>query len=199
MASLAQKIGLNVADYSKWLSAVGPSQMPASANTPINDCAQFQIPNTVVAYWAGNVDGFGRWWVRWNSSVRYLERRGFNVAEYYHEPGDEWRLRDLLRSEADYGKLHGLYFWGHGDYPYPAQGLWSASGDLLVEFSTIDLKYKMGLGLVFSCDSNSGKTALSSGTTGKVWKGFTGTLVPWPWLLYHPRWYLPPGAQGTRK
>jgi hypothetical protein len=94
-------------------------------------------------------------------------------------------------------ELHGLYFWGHGTAPYPSGYLVSDSGDPLLQFSSVNLPYKMALGLVFACDSNSGESALMSGNQNQIWKGFTDTLVPWPFRAYHAKHYIHHGDQAT--
>lgn len=193
VSDLASLIGLNPAEYRNWLTPVSGTAMPTSANQGLTTCDTFEIPNTVVAYWAGDLGGVGRWWVRWNSSVRYLGRRGFNVDEHRHQAGNNMALQTLLVSKDAARELHGLYFWGHGN----TQFLASRRGDALVEYATLNIPYRMGLGLVFACDSNSGQSAFVSGTSGSIWRGFTGVLVPWPFRHYHPRHYIHPGQQET--
>jgi hypothetical protein len=82
-----------------------------------------------------------------------------------------------------------------GSAPYPATYLVSDSGDVVLQFSQPGLTYHMGLGLVFACDSNSGKSSLMS--ADGIWKGFTGTLVPWPFRAYHARDYIHHGDEAT--
>jgi RHS repeat-associated protein len=197
VAGLANLIGLNASEYQKWLTADPGTAMPTFANEILVGCGQFEIPNTVVAEWAGNLGGLGRWWVRWNSSVKYLGKLGFNVDNKHHSKGATEDLKALLQSTSNAKELHGLYFWGHGSAPYPSDGLYSDTGDLVLKFSSPGLNYHMALGLVFACDSNSGQTALMSGTSAQIWKGFTGTLVPWPFKAYHAKHYIRPGQQET--
>jgi hypothetical protein len=193
VADLASLIGLNPAEYRSWLTPASGTVIPSSANQRLSACDKFEIPNTVVAYWAGDLGGVGRWWVRWNSSVRYLGQRGFSVDEDRHQAGNNMALHTLLVSKDGAKELHGLYFWGHGN----TQFLASRGGDALIEYATLNLRYKMGLGLVFACDSNSGQGAFVSGTSGSIWRGFTGVLVPWPFRHYHPKHYIRPGQQET--
>ena len=197
IADLARAIGLNPADYRRWLTFGTGTSLPTSATQPLTGCDKFEIPNTVVAYWAGDLGWVGQWWVRWNSSIEYLEKRGFNVDDQRHQKGSTWALQTSLQSKAAGKELHGLYFWGHGSAPYPAQYLVSSDGDALLEFSSVNLSYKMALALVFACDSNAGQSALSSGTSGSIWKGFSGTLVPWPFRQYHAKHYIKPFDQET--
>lgn len=193
VAGLAGIIGLNALEYRNWLSLVGPTPMPAAVNQPITQCSEFRIPNTVVAYWAGNAGAIGRWWVSWNSSVGYLQDRGFNVVNFHHTRGDRYRLRDELLSRADAKALHGLYFWGHGN----TQVLASKHGDVLVDYARFSLSYKMALGLVFACDSNSGRSAFMSGNG--IWNGYTGILYPLPPWTFDADKYIHPGNQATKE
>lgn len=197
VADLANIIGLSAAEYQRWLTPGSGTAMPNSASQTLGGCEKFEIPNTVVSYWAGNLGWFGRAWVRWNSSVKYLRARGFNVDEQRHQRGNTWALQTIFISKSTAKELHGLYFWGHGSAPYPAQYLVSDSGDAVLAFSSPGLYYHMGLGLVFACDSNSGQSALMSGNGSQIWKGFSGTLVPWPFRAYHAKHYIHPGQQAT--
>jgi RHS repeat-associated protein len=202
VADLASMIGLNAPEYQRWLTADSGTAMPGSSGQAMGGCEHFEVPNTVVAYWAGNLGWFGRWYVRWNSSVKYLGSLGFKVENHHHQKGDTWGLTKMLIPTSVGKELHGAYFWGHGGHfgppgssPYPAEDLFSDSDDPVLAFSSPGLYYHMGLGLVFACDSNSGQSALMSGNG--IWKGFTGTLVPWPYPRYHAKHYIHHGDQAT--
>jgi hypothetical protein len=197
VADLAQIIGLSAADYRKWLSPVGPTHIPASATAPITDCSEFRVPNTVHAYWAGDMWGLGKWWVHWPDSTWYLRYIGFKVVETDKSADSKpLELQSLLTETASRKELHGLYFWGHGLYPYPSTGLAARNGPTLLRYAQIDLAYKMALGLVFACDSNSGKNALLSNTPGSIWHGYTGDLYPQFGFFWVIQW-IHEGDQGT--
>jgi hypothetical protein len=200
VADLANLIGLDAAEYERWLTASSGSPMPNSSSQAMTGCEKFEVPNTVVAYWGGAVGGVGRWYVRWNSSVKYLRERGFKVDERHHQKGDKMRLTKILALESIGKELHGLYFWGHGYAPYPSSGLLShGSWDPLLYYSSTGLYYHMALGLVFACDSNSGKTALMSTSGAAIWHGYTGTLNPFwpPFQPFHVNNFIEPGQQET--
>lgn len=36
-----------------------------------------------------------------------------------------------------------------------------------------------------------------SGNGSQIWKGFSGTLVPWPFRAYHAKHYIQPGQQAV--
>jgi RHS repeat-associated protein len=195
ITDLANLIGLDASEYEKWLTVPQGNTMPSSASQKMTGCEHFEVPNTVVAYWAGNLGWFGRWYVRWNSSVKYLGSLGFKVENHHHQKGDAWGLTKMFIPRSMGKELHGVYFWGHGSAPYPSDGLYSDTDDLVLEFASPGLYYHMGLGLVFACDSNTGQSALMSGNG--IWKGFPGTLVPWPYPRYHARHYIHHGQQET--
>lgn len=197
VADLAGLVGLSYAEYERWLTPSSGTAMPQFWGQPLTGCEHFEIPNTVVAYWAGWGGGFGRWYVTWNSSVKYLRARGFNVDNRFHKKGDKLALEKIFMAKSIAKELHGLYFWGHGYAPYPSTGLVSDSNDELLFYSSPGLYYHMALGLVFACDSNSGRTALMSGGAGEIWHGYTGTLYPVPFRAYHAKHFIKPGQQQT--
>jgi hypothetical protein len=198
ITDLADLIGLRASEYQRWLTAVPGTILPAGANQVLAGCESFEVPNTVVAYWAGWGRGVGRTYVEWNPSVKYLRARGFYVDERYHRKGAKLALQKIIISESIAKNLHGLYFWGYGYAPYPSTGLVSQSDDALLMYASPGLYYHMGLGLVFACDSNSGRNALMSGSRAEIWHGFTRTLVPTPWMQYHAKHFIKPGQQGTQ-
>lgn len=197
---LAKKIGLAVGDYQKWLSPADGYPLPSSAAQVMPD-RKFRIPNTVYAYWAGALGGLGKASVHWGSSVNYLSGLGFQVISYDHSVGSYWVLNSTLPNAANSRALHGLYFWGHGN----TSGLWSHYGnymggsqDPVLSYASLSLPYKIALGLMFACDSNSGKPSLFSNAPGAIWHGYSGILVPIPFLnTYHVFNYISAGDQGT--
>jgi len=107
----------------------------------------------------------------------------------------------MVLNNANSATLHGLYFWGHGWAPYPSKGLTDVGGDNILDYRPTGraLPYRLALGLIFACDSNSGKHALFSHAPGGIWHGYTGTLVPISPEEY-PIWnYIKAGDQRTKK
>jgi RHS repeat-associated protein len=178
ITQLARRIGLDEDDYENWLAPIGNTPMPSSKYQVLNHCMDFEIPNTVYAYWAGNCGGVGKWAVSWSPSVSYLGSLGFCVIQSDHPHGTTLILQQTLQSAAASKHLHGLYFWGHGFLPFPSTGLACPQGEAEVWYNQINLVYRMALGLVFACDSNSGAGALSAWEIGTIWHGYTGTLIP---------------------
>jgi hypothetical protein len=173
---------------------------------------KFLIPNTVICYWVGDVGIAGRLWVDWGASFSYLRDLGFHADMHYHRKGSHLALQAMVVNDTWSRKLHGLYFWGHGSEPFPADRLMSRSSgsggsepswDDVLEFAStgaaLSRTYKLALGLIFACDSNSGKAALSSAPApGSIWHGYTGILVPL-FPPYHVNQYISPGDQETKK
>jgi RHS repeat-associated protein len=141
---LAKKIGLDPYYYTEWLTPLAGERYPVYPTQEIR-YQQFYIPNTVYAFWGGQLSGFGRWHTHWNESIAYLQELGFKVIEYHHVFNKTWvkkgmgwfrplpsnslnkfYLDDELIDLAKKKELHGLYFWGHGDKDKPnttAEGL----------------------------------------------------------------------------
>jgi hypothetical protein len=204
IADLANTIGLNANQYPAWLTLEPGTFFPSSANQIMTGCESFAIPNTVVAYWAGWGGGIGKTYVKWNPSVKYLRSLGFKVDTFNHVDGSSLALQQILTSKTAQKELHGLYFWGHGYAPYPSVGLVSQSGDPVLFYvdtslgSSVSLFYQMALGIVFACDSNTGKSVLMSGSPNQIWHGFTDTLVPLPGMEYNVKNFIKHGQQGTQ-
>jgi hypothetical protein len=211
MASLAAVIGLKAADYGLWSSSIDGAAPPPSATSIVEDCAKFQIPNSIIAYWAGDVGAFGKTWVGWAPNIRYLERLGFYVRAIDHIRGTRGTLVSELGAGTRDGTVHGLYYWGHGFAPYPSSGLTATAkynknydqyvGDEIFSYRDDKraLTYKLGAGFIFACDSNTGKSALSSNALGHIWRGYTRTLYPFgdptQWSL---KYIIRPGEQGAK-
>ncbi len=195
--SLADIIGLAVGDYKKWAS---PFSEP-TPNSPyqILQCVKLRIPNTVIAYWAGALGSFGKWWVNYNDGVEHLRELGFRVNSLSHgKDAVSIPIQSQLMSATRGKWLQGFYFWGHGYRPYPSQGLTNSRGESIIDYSSISLSYKLGITLLFACDSNSGIGSIASFSPGAIRVGHTGTLYPVnPWG-YRVSDYIRHGDQGTK-
>jgi RHS repeat-associated protein len=214
-SSLATKVGLNASEASSWVT--DHTAAPVSGKN-------YQVPNTIVAHWAG--DGFvaGKFYVGWSGQIKYLKKLGFKIDEQDSVAGSDYALQDNLNAKSAGKSLHGLYFWGHGGYgpgnangpQYPAVGLGSKAGGGVIEllvaqpwdtnsagtryqlsgYQTLAMKYKMAAAFMFACDTNSLKSHLISGNG--IYHGYTGTLVP-VFKTYGLRDHLKPGDQSTQK
>ena len=179
--NLANIIGLSIDQYKAWASQ-GTTRVPDSPKQ-IYSNIDIRIPNTFIAYWAGDAGRLGRWWVDFNTNVRKLQERGFRVSVIHHSSTvHPYDLHRRIESGTRGKWLHGLYFWGHGYSPYPSSGITNSSGDAILDFRSINLSYQLAETYIFACDSNSGLNSLSSQSPGSSRKGFDGTLFPInPW------------------
>ena len=170
---LASSVQLNESEALKWLRNKDGSKVSAK---DLKTKCSFQIPNTVIAYWAGELGGVGRWWVNWNSNIDNLKKTGYMVNEYDgSENTASHHDQNLLHSAVAESQLYGTYYWGHGNTKGLAN---STDKHYLLEYSNLKITYKIGFAHIYACESNSGKSAFNS----TIWTGFTGTLYPInPW------------------
>jgi hypothetical protein len=204
---LAKEIGLEPTEFKEWLTLTGGQIKTAggavkslSSLTAKDVCCpgeKVEIPNTVLAYWAGELGGFGKWWVMWGTDVGALKKRGFNVPE--HQGWTANALETEIQTATKAKELHGIFFWGHG---YKGGVLTdsdqSGNGKYYSDYASWKPKYKLGLGVLFACHTQSGRGQFSSGA---IFWGKTGVLVPHGFHLFGPtiNSLVPPGAQGTKK
>jgi RHS repeat-associated protein len=135
VTDLANLVGLRASEYRMWLNLGTATLMPGGPDQSMSGCEHFEIPNTVLSYWAGWGAGVGKTYVKWRPSLAYLLARGFYVDARDHQKGSKLGLQKILISKSINKEVHGLYFWGHGYAPYPSTGLVSQSGDALLMYA----------------------------------------------------------------
>lgn len=224
IADLAQIIGLDANEAANWLEVISVSiggsistnQVP-SAQQKLSSCDLFKIPNSMLAYWAGNFGDSGKAWVQWRADVTTLHERGFHVVEdtgWNHN-----RFEDFLESKTRSKELHGVFYWGHGVYGGPPGPWWDPlllitnpkTGwvGLTVEtpklFRDIDytlyaswsMSYKLALGVLWGCGTDPAARPFFN----DKFRGFVGVGVPHGFHLFGDTManILPPGDQGTRR
>ena len=119
IADLAQMIHFDTKDYKQWLRPVGPTSMPASANTPITSCSQFTIPNTIyIDLGQASTIDLGTptdivyiWRALAMSDVRTWSGQGF-LAVPIEAPTDENIMAHLASKD-----IYGYEYVGHGWTP----------------------------------------------------------------------------------
>src|SRR5262245_21720555 len=127
---LAARIGLEEKAWRKWLRPDGDGGGPVRRTDGsevgweklatwdrLAEGQTFRVPNTVLMVWTGDLGWLGRWAVGWHRDRRYLQERGFHVAEFIAGAAtDEEMGRLLARFEGGTreGLLHGLFVTGHG-------------------------------------------------------------------------------------
>jgi len=178
MKTLAEAIGLNVDEWKRWVTPQGATIKTATGVKPVYAVDEddiicpgtiVKVPNTVIAFWAGAGDGFGKWWVRWGSDVATLKKRGFKVSEkefvpisveknsivyeYIAAPREAEFLGWFQTGTAD-KTLHGIFFWGHGGFSLwtdPSNPLVAGTYALGADKLQNALQYEMGLGVMWAC------------------------------------------------
>ena len=146
-----------------------------------------------------------------------LQSRGFMVEEQSHWPAA--RFEGYLARETAAKKLHGIFFWGHGQYEIVVEI--GAKGKVIREISrgwvgvitdsskkgndaylsryeNWNPSYKMGLGILFACGTQAARPHFSAKA---VFWGSPVVLYPHGFHLFGPKVeeLLPPGSQGTRE
>lgn len=204
---LALMIGLNPAQYGRWLSreSENASFVLADGRTvgpkglrPEHELAEGQVlavPNVIAAIWAPGVGEIGRAVVDWEEDLDYLRHRGFQVREF--ESGEENRgeafAGEVVRSVREASEkrfLHGLFVTAHGNGTQIGDNCGT-----LISIRDFRLVYQLGFVLVNTCEAERALTLLASPHAAAY--GVPGLMVP-PFETGHPRAILPPGAQGTR-
>ena len=172
ISGLAGIRGLVSADFKKWLTP-GTGKMPESADKKI--CGNYKVPNTVVAYWAGNGGWLGRMWTLWGSRLSELRSKGYLVDEHRYSSGSvKQELQAILTQKGNDKTLNGLYFWGHGD----SEGsVYNPSGVQLLDISSFNPPYYLPLTWIYCCYGAKTIEGLGTGD-GDVRGNKTGKLVP---------------------
>jgi hypothetical protein len=153
---LADQIKLNAWEYKSWLSiSYTNDPIPSSRDTEVPRCRLFQIPNTVLAIWAGFGKGVGKKTVDWYAFIESMRRHGLQVVEKDDLTPDSMDAE--IRKFTKKKELFGVYLWSHGseagvilggkEYPYAK---WDRAE-----------RYHLGLGLLFACFSENGRKVFS--------------------------------------
>ena len=167
---LATLVNLDANEINKW------------AKYEDNKNCKISVPNTIIAYWAGDVGMLGRWWVDWNDNVKQLKDEGFFVDEQRYNSSSALKEYDLERkmlASAQQKRLYGLYFWGHGYTDGSGLSPKLMSYDSLLQNPNF---YKLARVHIFACNCDEGAKNISADGKGQ---GRTGTYCPWhPWRNY---------------
>jgi len=143
--SLAQLVGLDPEKWKNWLivwwwNNTGKPEFACQCQDLLKAKLRpgqiFRIPNTIVAYWAGELLSFGKWWEEWKADLRYLEDRGFlvlvvNANGHGPEGISTKEFEDMLKKLSRLGSLHCVFMWGHG-----------FEGEFYVKFADESISYK---------------------------------------------------------
>jgi RHS repeat-associated protein len=205
--ALADTIGLQADEWRKWITfdkiltqsslIVGINSKQLTEKTQICPGQKVTIPNTVLAYWGGELGGFGKFWVMWDMDVSTLKKRGFIVFEAGETTAEMLEYAINLGQRERF--LHGIFFWGHGFDGGAATD--SGHKDDLRFWSYYEdwhPHYKMAIGIIFACRSSSARPHFADNA---IFWGSRGVLVPHGFHLFAPTVdrLVPPGAQGSRQ
>ncbi|HRT52268.1 MAG TPA: RHS repeat-associated core domain-containing protein [Anaerohalosphaeraceae bacterium] len=165
---LAQLVRLNEKQFDDW------GKRAIHTINGINKCGAW-VPNTVLAYWAGEAGGLGKHYVGWSRDINGLKGQG-----YYIEDEEGWtasQFENYLSSKTQSQELYGIFFWGHGFWirdnePWSIWDPFSWNrdrdwGGLVVSkdeysyYSDWGLKYKLALGLMYACGTNAARDKFS--------------------------------------
>jgi len=179
---LAQLVRLNEEQFDDW------GKRAIREVNGIKKCGAL-VPNTVLAYWAGEWGSLGKTWVWWTRDIHFLKSQG-----YFVEDEKDWtasQFENYLGSKTTSQELYGIFFWGHGydwqDYAsqghlYVEEGLITKSnygqGEQQIYtsyFRDWPLRYKLGLGMLYACFSNNARYHFSRDAS---FFGSGGVLVP---------------------
>jgi len=202
---LADKVGFEVWQWRNWLTipkdkictVEGPlTEAQLTADTEICLGEKVKVPNTVIAYWAGELGFIGKLWVGWWDDVGTLKERGFYVDET--EGYTAIQLECGIDHSQENKKLHGIFAWGHGGFHYfVTDASHRGESGYYSFYEKWKPKYKMALGIIWACHSITAKPHFSS---NGIFQGHKGILLPWPFHWYGPTvdQIIKPGQQETK-
>ena len=215
---LALRIGLNGGEFKEWVTASGSIKTEngmkklETLNPSERICPgeHVEVPNTVLAYWAGVGKGWGKAAVGWQRDIDYLAALGFDVYEREGWTGQEFE--ENLKLGTKEKVLHGLFAWGHGAGPslfsppvvfITDNGEWEKASDAAGRRTwetrwddwPMSLKYKLALGILNFCGGHRAETNNFSGNA--IFWG--GPDLMWP-LIDSTRVenVIEPGDQATK-
>lgn len=190
--NLAGKIGLDVGEFREWVTLSGEVKTDngmknltnLSSSDKICPNQRVRVPNTVLAYWAGEFGENGKKWVHWDRDVSYLSSLGFSMNDTAGWSAKQFE--EYLETETANKNLHGMFFWGHAVYTKDTNnnkiyiGLTTDHEKRKIfgyqtMYADWKMDYKLGLGLMFACG---GAAAEPGRFTGDIFWGMSGTLVP---------------------
>ena len=158
---LADEIGLDIKEINNWLTS--ESKWDASYyGKPLPAGKEFHIPNTILAFWEGDLGSAGKRWVGWQEDINYLIDLGFHVPDktVFFDPNSRvdmgWQFIDYLNQSTKSKELHGVFLWSHGR----PESLGSNDLKLVNRFSITHstvvhraLHYKLGFVILNACYS----------------------------------------------
>ncbi len=215
LAELADEIELNASEFKEWLYSkneyvqlIDGTQIHKD-NLSVTDILaanqQFEIPNTIVMAWFGEMGIAGQGWMLWLKNKSDLQALGFHVLVFNNDTYDDWLQPETMAAEAkgDFKHLlnnlsksqflHGLYMMGHGSpssigssgtnvFTYGPEWSILYNSDRIGDNSDSiggQIKYHLGAVIIHACHSNDfGNTAASLKSGKGLFVGQEGVYVP---------------------
>ena len=178
-AGLANLVGMEVSEFDNWATPLG------RVNPTSKFACKYQVPNTVIAYWAGDCNSVGRWWIDWDENIKAFKSSGYAVEETLTPQKDG--LSDMINARYKDKSLIGIYYWGHG---YSEKGKWvlsDKSGKIVVADYTevTSVPYKMKYGYFYACYTEEVRKVFDPQY------GFSCEEILVPWAPWSSRWVRP--------
>ena len=143
---LADLTGLKENEASYWLK---DKSMNAISKPQVG--YWYFIPNTVIAYWGGDMGIAGKIYVNWPMHTSRWRIRGFKVVSHSVTPTSHFEYQNLLEATSRNGSLYGTYFWGHGNrYSIAAEFGFKMPDWLGTQPKYVDLLYYRSLNLAYA-------------------------------------------------
>lgn len=139
-------------------------------------CKIFDIPNTLLAIWAGFGSGpfeaISKATVHWDDFIAALKAKGLMVIQ--RDDLNPATMGALVRKMTKDRELFGVYLWAHGTF----DGIMLGRKEFTYTRWRSDEKYHLGLGLLFACFSETAKEKVFS--KNALFRGAHGILSPFP-------------------
>jgi len=187
IAQLAAAIGLCPSESRQWLTpAKGQNYAVTSP-----EGEWFDIPNTVIALWAGHFGVAGNAWVGWWMDIADAKGKGYKVDEYSHITSGT--LLNHIETGTSQRTLHGFLFRGDScesglfvrtnvlSYMGGLVGILTPSVDDYLSYKLwkSSAKYMLGYGRIRSCWSDAAKYGdYPVFSPNSDFRGYEGLCIP---------------------
>jgi hypothetical protein len=158
--SLSEKIGLRTKEISFWLTLLGEIKYADGSESilidikkPLCPGQKFEIPNSIIMLWLGDLGDVGQLGVGWNDDIDYLKKLGFftEVIEFRGKDANKIGANFITtaRDMSKNGELHGITIWSHGN----AGGFATKGGEISYSYKKLvdDLKYPLSYVVLNNC------------------------------------------------
>ena len=202
--NLAKEIGMEALEFRNWLTITGQtiriadgryiSATDLTVGHKLYGGQTFQIPNTMLMAWFGEIGSAGKNYMHWKTNIADMKQLGFDVIEFdndsyagFSASSVKTLFKNLIATSSNNKQLHGLYMMGHGTTNtigsqgtnvYTVGPTWDIAytGNGSIDSLT---QYKFAALIIHACESNN-SNARSLVSADGIFNGQTGTYVPIP-------------------